>query len=32
MLEPSPTKRIDLTDLLDFVQSYDKEQQMKRME
>lgn len=32
MLEPSPTKRIDLSDLLDFVQSYDKEQQMKRID
>lgn len=31
MLEPSPSKRIDLADLLDFVQSYDKDQQLKRI-
>lgn len=32
MLEPSPVKRIDLKDLLEFVQSYDREQQTKRIE
>lgn len=31
MLEPSPTKRIDLADLLDFMQNYDKEQQQNRI-
>lgn len=31
MLEPSPTKRIDLAELLDFVQTYDREQQTKRI-
>lgn len=32
MLEPSPVKRIDLKDLLEFVQNYDREQQTKRIE
>jgi hypothetical protein len=31
MLEPTPSKRIELSELLDFVQSYEREQQLKRI-